>query len=217
MKQRIIHALAGNVGAFTAVLCFSAQVLWAATHIVQFGGSFGLAYSPSSLAAHVGDTVKWQGDFASHPLSSTSIPAGAQTWHVTSGSSFDYRITVAGSYAYRCDLHVSSGMTGSFTASESAVRFNVLPPNSGRVQGVTLVAGEISGMLIATMTVPFAQPVSLQVFDLSGHLMGTILDRFVSAGMYSIPLDAVTPASGFYFIKLSGNGTQRIVPFFRLN
>jgi plastocyanin len=217
MKQRIVRTLSGNCRIFIAVLCFSAQGLWATTHVVQFGGSFGFAYSPSSLAAHVGDTVKWEGDFSMHPLSSTSVPATAQTWHAGSGSSFIYAIKVAGSYNYHCDIHFSSGMAGSFTASESSVRFNVVPHNSGRVQGVTLVAEEISGMVIATMTVPHAQRVSVRVFDLSGHRIATVLDRPVSAGTYSIPLDAVAPASGFYFIKLSGNGTQSVVPFFRSN
>jgi plastocyanin len=217
MRQRIIRTLSANFRIFTAVLCFSAQGLWATVHVVQFGGSFGFAYSPSTFPAHVGDTVKWEGDFSMHPLSSTSVPSGAQTWHVTSGSSFNYPITVAGSYAYHCDLHFAGGMAGTFTAAESSVRFNVAPPHSGRVQEATLVAGEISGMLIATITVPHAQRVSVQVFDLSGHRIATVLDRLVSAGTYPIPLDAVTPASGFYFIKLSGGGAQSVVPVFRSN
>jgi plastocyanin len=217
MKKRIVCVAPARGLMVMTVLCIAVQGLWATTHVVQFGGSFGFAYSPSSLAAHVGDTVKWEGDFSMHPLSSTSVPATAQTWHAGSGSSFIYAIKVAGSYDYHCDFHFASGMAGSFTASESAVRFNAVHPNSGRVQGVTLVAEEISGMVIATMTVPHAQRVSIQVFDLSGHRMATVLDRLVSAGTYPIPLDAVTPASGFYFIKLSGNGTQSIVPFFRSN
>jgi plastocyanin len=217
MKQRIIRTLSGNFRIFTAVLCFAAQGLWAANHVVQFGGGLGLRYSPSSFSATVGDTVKWQGDFAAHPLSSTSVPSGAQTWHVTSGTSFSYPITVAGSYAYHCDIHVSSGMTGSFTASESSVRFNGASLNPGRVREATLVAEKISGMVIAILTVQHAQRVSIQVFDLSGHLMATVLDRLVSAGTYSIPLDAVTPANGFYFIQLSGNDMQRTVTFFRSN
>jgi plastocyanin len=90
----------------------------AITHTVQFGGSFGMTYSPKSFSADLGDTVKWTGDFSVHPLSSTTIPSSAATWHNGSGTNpYIYVIKVAGTYNYQCDVHVSAGMIGSFTVS----------------------------------------------------------------------------------------------------
>jgi plastocyanin len=90
----------------------------AVTHTVQFGGSLGNVYSPKSLTANIGDTIKWTGDFSMHPLSSTTIPASATAWHMGSGTTpFEYVIKISGTYNYKCDTHVSLGMIGSFTVN----------------------------------------------------------------------------------------------------
>lgn len=101
------------------VLILSATSIRATTHVVNFGGSLGNTYSPSSFSASVGDTVQWVGSFSVHPLSSTTIPANAATWHVAAGNSFSYRIAVAGQFNYKCDVH--PGMIGSFTVSATRV------------------------------------------------------------------------------------------------
>ncbi|MBI5475938.1 MAG: T9SS type A sorting domain-containing protein [Ignavibacteriales bacterium] len=91
----------------------------ATTHIIQFGGSFGFAYSPNNISVAVGDTIQWQGSFALHPLSSTIIPSGTSGWHVSSGSTFSYVVAQPGTYNYQCDVHSTFGMVGSFTASSA--------------------------------------------------------------------------------------------------
>lgn len=85
-------------------------------HIILFGGLIGLLYSPDKLEAIIGDTIQWQGDFILHPLSSTTIPTGASSWHVVSGTSFGYTVVNSGTYNYICDFHFVSGMVGSFVA-----------------------------------------------------------------------------------------------------
>ena len=96
-------------------------VLTAATHIILFGGGVGLNYSPNSLTVAVGDTIQWQGDFIFHPLSSTTIPAGAASWHNETGTIFNYTVPVPGTYNYHCDNHFFLGMTGSFVAVDNSV------------------------------------------------------------------------------------------------
>ena len=214
MKHRIVRAVLACCCLFIVTMFFGVQGLWATTHVVQFGGSVGFAYSPSSFSATVGDTVKWEGDFSVHPLSSTSVPATAQTWHSGSGSSFIYVIKVTGSYNYRCDIHFGLGMVGSFTGSESAVRYNALPPRANRTQEIQLGVLEVSGMPFVTLTVSSARQVIIKIFDLSGREQATVLDRVVPAGSYSIPFGMSTAASGYYFVKLSSNGVERVVSFF---
>ena len=97
------------------VLLLGNYALQAATHIITFGSS--LTYSPASLNVAVGDIIKWQGSFSSHPLASTVVPAGAATFSSNTGTSFSYTVTVAGTYAYKCTVHAGAGMVGGFVAS----------------------------------------------------------------------------------------------------
>jgi plastocyanin len=217
MKQRTVRAILKSGFLAAAAVCFGAQGLSATTHAVQFGGNVGYSYSPSSFSATVGDTVKWEGDFSVHPLSSTSVPATAQAWQNGSGTSFTYVIKVAGTYNYRCDIHFSSGMVGSFTATASAVRYNALPPGANRAKEILLGVSEVSGMPLVSLTLPRAGQVTIKIFDLSGRERAIALDRVVPAGSYSISLGKATLPSGFYFVELSSNGTQRVASFFMAN
>lgn len=108
----------------------------ATTHIINFGGVLGFAFSPSSLTIGLGDTLQWQGDFSIHPLSSTTIPAGAATWLVTTGTVFNYVVQDAGTYNYQCNIHFIIGMIGSFTTADSLTApLVLLPPDN--VTGVS--------------------------------------------------------------------------------
>jgi plastocyanin len=217
MKTRTDNRLSQSVSMVIAMLLLSAQGIWAVTHVVQFGGSAGFAYSPSSFNATVGDTVKWEGDFSLHPLSSTSVPAGAQTFHMASGSSFSYHIAVAGSYAFRCDIHFSIGMTGTFTATQSSVRYNPRPQGSVRQGEIHADIENGAGIPFVALAVPAARRITISVFDLSGRKTATLLDRFVLPGSYSIPLGDAAHKSGFYFITLQTGNTKHVLPLFTAN
>jgi plastocyanin len=208
MERKYFYTGRRNAGFFAGVVLVSLLLAgdntWATTHIVQFGGSFGFTYSPSSFSAKVGDTVTWQGDFTMHPLSSTTIPATAQSWHNGSGSSFSYRIAVAGTYNYHCDVHFSLGMVGSFTASPSAVIYSAPKQSADRN---ALITGTTSGKSFIRFTVPDARQVSLSVMDLQGRTLATIVGRTLPAGTYREPLDGAIMARGIYFVNLRGVGT----------
>ena len=127
---------------FVLLAVLTGPPLRAATHIVKFGGSAGFKYVPASFSAAIGDTIKWEGDFTVHPLSSTTIPAGSQSWHVSSGSSFSYVIAVPGVYHYKCDVH--SGMTGDFQAGATGISHPVRqidPPNTSTTNQIIDLAG----------------------------------------------------------------------------
>ncbi|MEI7802827.1 MAG: hypothetical protein D4R43_00425 [Sphingobacteriales bacterium] len=100
---------------FTTLLVLISFSTFATTHIFTFGGSLGDVYSPILVNVLVGDTVTWNGDFASHPLESMNIPAGAASFVCTTGTTFSYAVLFAGDYFFRCDNH--STMTGQIKAS----------------------------------------------------------------------------------------------------
>ena len=209
MKHHVANTriLAG----FLAIILFLAvKSDWAATHVVQFGGSFGFAYSPSNFSAKVGDTVEWEGDFSIHPLSSTTIPANAASWNNTSGTSFKYVIRVPGTYNYQCDVHVSIGMTGSFTASESSVQQGTPWANAGRTDHVMFVNASAPGKSSVSFFVPSTGFVTLEVFDLLGHKVATLVNQIKAAGTYEVTLKSEIPAHGLYFIKLAGDGEEMV-------
>ena len=80
----------------------------------------GYRFSPSDVSVNVGDVIRWVWSSDSHTTTSITVPAGAATWDsplTSSNTTFEYTVTVAGSYSYKCIPHESMGMVGSFTAS----------------------------------------------------------------------------------------------------
>lgn len=158
----------------------------------------------------------WQGDFSVHPLSSTTIPATATSWHSGTGSSFSYVIKVAGSYNYKCDVHVSLGMVGTFVATESAV-ISKFTNTSLQTQDLSLEALNASGIVTIKFGTKQSRSLKLQVFDIAGKELGTIFNNRVLPGSYSVGLGSIAKAKGFYFIKLSSVDAQRVALVFNAN
>lgn len=80
----------------------------------------GTTFTPANLQVSVGDIVRWVWTSGTHTTTSQSIPANAETWDsplTTTTNSFEYTVTVAGTYHYVCTPHESMGMVGQFTAT----------------------------------------------------------------------------------------------------
>ncbi len=201
-KTKLLSISAGLVMLLLPVRMF------ATTHIVNFGGSLGLVFSPDSFAAHVGDTVTWNGDFTMHSTTSESIPTGAASWNhgvggTGAGTTFSYKITVAGTYKYQCNVHVSDGMVGKFIVTSTAV----LPARARPLgaNAITVTAIPLSGKFSLRLTLPQAEIVSFRIFNSAGRQVLSQSSRRLRAGVNAIPLSAL-PA-GAYHLKLIANGT----------
>ncbi len=82
-------------------------------HTINAGGT---SFSPNLDSARVGDTIKFVWTSGTHTTTSTSVPAGAATWNApltSTNTSFNYIVTVVGTYNYQCNFHYTMGMTGS--------------------------------------------------------------------------------------------------------
>jgi plastocyanin len=185
------------------LLLIAASGAFPITHVIQFGGAVGLAYSPNNLTCSVGDTIKWEGAFSSHPLSSTTIPAGAATWHSASGSVFAYVVTVAGIYHYQCDFHVGSGMFGQFSANPSTG----VEEQTGTQKPESFELGQnypnpFNPATTISYRIPSRQRVTLKLFDVLGHEVEILVDETQNAGNYVIRLDGSKLESGVYFYRL---------------
>lgn len=95
---------------------------FAATHTIQVGVSGGLTFTPNSITTvEIGDVIHFEWVSGTHSTVSQTIPGGATSWNnaITSVStSFDYTVTVAGTYNYQCGPH-GAGMAGSFSTTST--------------------------------------------------------------------------------------------------
>jgi plastocyanin len=180
----------------------AAFVAGATTHVVQFGGAFGSNYSPKSLNVAVGDTVKWMGAFGSHPLSSTSVPSGAASFHAGSGSVFVYAVLVSGTYLYWCDLHHASGMTGSFVAAETGVEEKQSSVMPGGFRLEQNFPNPFNSSTVIRFSLPSSQKALLKVYSSFGEDIATLVDSVMPAGESAVRFDGGRLASGVYFYRL---------------
>jgi plastocyanin len=133
MEKRIVSLIALVIGAVWMIFNFGQSAPAHANHAsspnpvlrpsqtvtIQFGGSFGFAYSPKDVFILPGDEVRWQGSFVDHPLVSED-----GLWQmVDSGSEFTFTFNQPGVYHYHCFFHNSIGMNGTVT-----VGYRVLLP-----------------------------------------------------------------------------------------
>jgi plastocyanin len=208
-KHRRAGAIAWGIALIMATFCAHST-----THVIQFGGSFGFTYSPSSLNVLVGDTVKWEGDFSMHPLSSTGVPAGALSFHNGSGSVFAYPIKIAGTYHYQCDNHFSFGMIGSFVAATTGVeeKQTSLQPGSFRLE--QNFPNPFNSSTVIGFSLPVSQRATLKVYSMLGREIATLADGIMPAGDFTVRVDGNKMQSGIYYYRLvtdQSTETKRLI------
>ena len=197
---------------FLALLLLTAASAQATTHVISFGGQNGspsFGYSPSSLTISVGDTIIWSGNFsAPHTLLTTSVPDGAASINKTDqqGTSFTYVVTVAGNYQYECNLHVSLGMTGSFTAVAAGVEI----PADTKLMMDPIYPNPAMEESFVHFTLDQSGPVTLRIYDATGKLALTAIDEVMAAGHHMVEIDTKKLASGRYqYILQQGDAVLR--------
>ncbi len=206
-----IHLLAVSVALFLS----ASGVARATNHIITFGGSLGDAYSPSSLSVNVGDTVTWEGDFSAHPLSSTSVPNGAASFSNSTGTTFSYVVTAAGTYHYQCDFHHSLGMVGTFTAaSVTSVASDRNFNEPGKFDLAQNYPNPFNPSTVVAFGVPVQSFVTVKVYNILGEEVATLVQQVVEAGTHTAVWNAGTMPSGVYFCQLRAGAftqTRRMV------
>ena len=163
-------------------------------------------FDPDTLQVQVGDTIRWYKDAQSvnpHTTTSVNIPAGAIPWNQGIGDStptFDYPVLVAGSYNYTSTIAMddSLGMDGYFLATPWAVSLGN-EPEYGTF--MSAIVGE-EGISI-TLNMDKAEPVVIQLYDLQGRLINTILNGTQPAGEQQIVYSTNRLPEGIYFLAIT--------------
>jgi plastocyanin len=182
----------------------------AATHIVEFSGSAGSAYSPNQLSVHVGDTVIWKGLFSAYPMRSTFVPPGAARLDVATGVEHVYKVKVPGTYRFQCDDYTYKGMKGSFTASDKPVKplpdhFAVSPSLhlNGVIRNPIQYPGEVIGF-----TIKEEQRITLRLLTLEGREVATLFNGIMGVGTHWVRLPNGNIPPGEYICELNGYQTD---------
>jgi len=188
-----------------------ASIVHATTHIIRFGDTLGYSYSPKTLNVAIGDIVRWEGDFSSHPLSSTSVPPGALTFHQDSGTVFSYLVEVEGTYNYRCDFHYLDGMTGSFVSTTTGVEEgqNVQIPDTYRLE--KNYPNPFNPSTIIGFQLPVKEHVELRIYNRLGQEVRTLVNEQYTMGSHNVVWDGRddrgrSVASGLYVYRLKAGG-----------
>lgn len=164
------------------------------------------SFTPSSFIATTGDTIQWVWMDGGHTTTSTTIPAGADTWDapLTSGSpTFQYVPNVAGVYSYVCTPHVGMGMTATFTViNPTGIAENTAP-------SLDITKSYIAdGMLYLEYASP-AEQVTISVFDITGQRLYIEKLQETSSGVHKHTMAVGTLPAGIYILNLMTDFDQR--------
>lgn len=167
-------------------------------------------FLPTSIPdVAIGDTIHWSWISGSHTTTSTTIPAGAAAWNSPISAlnpTFEYKVTVAGVYNYKCTPHAAMGMVATFTAStvtgiadNTSIFGNLhLSPNPAR-EFVRVSFNPSS---------PFTG--SVKLLDLLGNSLWKSEVAF-DAGANSTEINLANIPKGVYFVELLDNRNNRMV------
>jgi hypothetical protein len=172
------------------------------------------SFSPSSVNANVGDTIRWVWSNGSHTTTSTSVPGGAASWDSPINSnvtSYSYKITAAGTYNYKCTPH--AGMVGVINASSST---GISPVAKSNIVGI--FPNPFSrNLVIDFRNYDFSvNKPTVQIFDIVGKQYRHIkfIDQFKDGRLY-LDLEELDP--GVYFIYIINNGKKDIYKIIKSN
>jgi Secretion system C-terminal sorting domain/Copper binding proteins, plastocyanin/azurin family len=136
-----------------------------------------------------------------HTTTSTSVPAGANTWSSSinsSTTSFTYTVTIAGTYNYQCNFHFSMGMVGVLNVTAATSTPSVNEPAVSKyypnpVHGVLNL--EFNSNLYSGI-------IDISVSDMLGREVNKQQITVMPKQEANYPVDFSSLAPGNYIVKL---------------
>lgn len=189
---------------FSALLSILFMNAYATIHVVSVSN---FQFSPNTLNVNVDDTVRFTWVSGTHTTTSVSIPNGAATWDspMTSGvNQFDYKVTVAGNYGYKCTPHQGMGMVGGFVASVST---GIHDLNTDEI--TTLYPNPFSGELFIEQGNEQPEYTQVSISDILGKQIKSIsIESLSVVSIGKRRIDVAELPKGIYFVTLKGNGAK---------
>lgn len=167
-------------------------------------------FSPASVNATVGDTIKWTRTNGNHTTTcdgsaGTSRPAGAASWDADlngNNPTFTYILTVAGTYNYICVPHAPD-MAGTIIVSLSSVT-----QLTEVAEGYNLSQNYPNPFNPTTninFSIPAKSNVILKIYNSIGKEVETLVNGVLNSGNYKIDWNASNFTSGIYYYRIQTN------------
>ncbi|MBE2255445.1 MAG: T9SS type A sorting domain-containing protein [Ignavibacteria bacterium] len=175
---------------------------------INVGQGGGNTFSPSNVAANVGDTIKWTWVSGFHDVTSNSVPGGAASFASiqtgTVGFTFIYVVQVVGVYNYECTIH--SGMNGSISVVSGVKQISSIVDVFELKQNFP---NPFNPETKIKFSIPSNEFVTLSVYDLSGKEVANLVKNNLTAGVYEYDFNGANLSSGIYFYTIrAGNFTE---------
>ena len=185
------------------ILFFALSFIAKATiHTITVGNGM---FSPNNVAVLVGDTIAWTWLNGNHTTTSTTIPAAATAWDtlMNASATFKYKITVAGTYNYKCTPH---GFTGVITATNptGVNQVNKSEPS------ISFYPNPVNDKLFINLANFIADKGQIIIYDVLGREINKQAIH-IYRGENEYALNIADLRSGFYFVKILSTGRQDAV------
>lgn len=159
------------------------------------------AFSPDSLIIEVGDTVRWTNHDAV-PHTSTAYDGTWNSGTLSQNQSYSCVFTSTGSHSYYCGFHpmmvgavTVNSPTGIDQAGTLPERFSVYDNYPNPFNASTTIHYSLAT----------ASNVIVEIFDILGHRIETLLVERQVAGYHSVTWNAVDKPSGIYFYRVKAD------------
>lgn len=150
-----------------SVLLITNIKLFAAIHIVQVAN---FSFSPQTVNASTGDTIRWIWVSGSHTTTSVTVPSGAESWDHpmnSTSTSFDFVLTAEGTYNYVCTPH-SGMMTGTLIVT---IATGINEKNNLALFGANVFPNPVKESANIVLNSDKSQKISLKIFNLTGTII----------------------------------------------
>lgn len=163
-------------------------------------------FTPSTVNAVVGDTIKWLWVNGGHTTTSGGIPAGAPSWDspiAAADPSFNYKIVVPGTYNYVCKPH-APGMAGVI----NAVALNGVSQQGNLATGVRIYPNPFEqNFTIDLGEANLNSKTAIVVYDLLGK---EVHREWFAVGNRRLEVEPAELAAGIYFVYLYIDGRKTV-------
>jgi plastocyanin len=164
-------------------------------------------FVPYQISIAAGDTVTWtNNDAVAH--TSTSDTNVWDSGNLAPGQSYSFVFTTAGSYPYHCTYHPS--MTGIVSVSATGID-DLSPSIPDKIVLSQNYPNPFNASTVLNFAIAQSSHVKLNVYNLLGQYVETLVDSRYEAGEYTISWNPGDLPSGVYFARLRAEQESRSI------